>query len=235
MKEKTKNIVSLVLNVIIIVSTVYAISAFFTGRAGLGNMQASGSECFRYFTNLSNIFAAVSSCVMLVFNFINIGKGTNLFPKWAMLLKFTSAAAVSVTFVTVVFFLAPLFMTFGFSYWDLFTGSCFYLHFTTPVLAAVSVMFFERCENFTKKNALLGLVPTVLYSIVYVIMVVIIGRENGGWPDFYGFTFGGRIQLVPVSLVAMYALTLLISFALRKIQQKVNAGKKAERILENER
>ena len=68
MISKKKNIISLILNVIIIISTVYAISLFFTTTPDQGNMQVSGMEFLRFFTNLSNIFVSVAALVMIVFN-----------------------------------------------------------------------------------------------------------------------------------------------------------------------
>lgn len=223
MTSKKKNIISLILNVIIIISTVYAISLFFTTTPDQGNMQVTGMEFLRFFTNLSNIFVSVASLIMSIFNIRNLRTGSNVFPKWTMLLKFTATISVSVTFITVVVFLGPMFMAMGQSYWVMFAGNCFFLHFTTPVIAIISILFFEKCETFEKKFAFLGLLPTVMYSIVYVVMVVFIGKDNGGWPDFYGFTFGGKMYLVPISLIAMYSLTILLSLAEWKIMQNINS------------
>lgn len=223
MTSKKKSIISLILNVIIIISTVYAISLFFTTTPDQGNMQVSGMEFLRFFTNLSNIFVSIAALVMIVFNIRNLRTGSDFFPKWAMLLKFTATISVSVTFITVVVFLGPMFMAMGQSYWVIFAGNCFFLHFTTPVIAIISILFFEKCETFEKKYAFLGLLPTFLYSIVYVTMVVFVGKDNGGWPDFYGFTFGGKMYFVPISLTAMYALTILLSLTEWKIIQKINA------------
>ena len=223
MASKKNNIISLILNLIIITSTIYAISLFFTTTPDKGNMQVTGMEFLRFFTNLSNIFVSVASLIMIVFNIRNMRTGSDVFPKWAMLLKFTATVSISVTFITVVVFLGPMFMAMGQSYWVMFAGNCFFLHFTTPVIAIISILFFEKCETFEKKFAFLGLLPTVLYSIVYVVMVVFIGKDNGGWPDFYGFTFGGKMYLVPISLIAMYGLTILLSLVEWKIMQKINA------------
>lgn len=230
MNDKIKNIISMILNIIIIISTVYAISTFFTGKVTEGNMQVTGFAFLRFFTNLSNIFVSLASLIMLVFNIKNIKSGTNEFPERVMTVKFIATVSVTVTFVTVVIFLAPLFASMGLGYLTLFKGSMFFLHFTTPIIAIISVLFFERCGNLAKKNAVLGLIPVFLYSIVYIVMVVFIGAENGGWNDFYGFTFGGKMQLVPVSLAAMYGLTLALSFAEWKIYSLVNSKNKKSNI-----
>ena len=97
-------------------------------------------------------------------------------------------------------------------YFDFFANGTFFLHFFTPVIAIYSVIWLEESkEKVTKKSAWLGLIPTVVYSILYCYEVVIVGFKNGGWPDFYGFTFGGNYKMVPVSALGMYLATYLIA------------------------
>lgn len=184
-------------------------------------MMVGGWKCMMFFTNLSNIFVGIASAIMIPFNVKNLKNGSNSFPKWLFILKFTATVSVTVTLLTVVFFLGPMNVIMGYGqsgeleiarYFNYFAGNAFYLHFLTPILAIASVIFFENCEvPLSKKTALWGLLPTVLYSIVYFYEVVIVGWQNGGWYDFYGFTFGGNMKLAAVSIVAMYAATYLIS------------------------
>lgn len=49
-------------------------------------------------------------------------------------------------------------------------------------------------SNICRKDCILAMTPTIIYSIVYFIMVVILKR----WNDFYGFTFGGRYAILPI-------------------------------------
>ena len=59
--------------------------------------------------------------------------------------------------------------------------------------------------------------PTVVYSLVYLVMVVVLKA----WPDFYGFTFGGNVLFGIISLIVMYFVTLVISVLLRKMREAV--------------
>ena len=47
----------------------------------------------------------------------------------------------------------------------------------------------------------MALIPVLLYAAVYIIMVVVIGEENGGWNDFYGFAT--RVPLWVSALVIL--------------------------------
>ena len=71
---------------------------------------------------------------------------------------------------------------------------------------------FLNSHLVRKREAVLGLVPVVLYGIVYVIMVVLIGEEHGGWNDFYGF-----VTKVPfwVSLPVIAIVSTAVVFLLR--------------------
>jgi hypothetical protein len=50
---------------------------------------------------------------------------------------------------------------------------------------------------------------------------VIIGEENGGWPDFYNFTFGGYKWAIAISIVTMLSATYFFALALWAWQKKL--------------
>lgn len=206
MESKKRNAVDAVLNLVIILSTIIAVGLYFvSGPDALGS---SGTRCFRYFTTDSNVLAAVAALVMLVYNV----RGTKP-PKWATVFKFVGTVSVTVTLLTVVFFLAPMGALHGGlrGYLRFFEDSTFALHFSTPVVAIVSLLF-ERYYKLTFADTLWGLAPTVVYSLVYLVLVVFIKV----WTDWYGFTFGGKLYMAPVSMAGMYLVTLGIASILRK-------------------
>ncbi|MBP5242483.1 MAG: hypothetical protein J6Z36_02190 [Clostridia bacterium] len=226
-KKRLFNLASLIINMLIIYFTIDAVWYNFRGdvtREGV-LFGISGWDCLRFFTVLSNMFVAIAAAIILCYNIRNVLKDEYVFPKWAMRVKFSATVAVTVTLLTVILFLGPLQVAFGNSYFSLFGNNNLFLHLITPVLAIITLLFFERTENFEFKNTWLGLIPTVLYSILYVVMVVIIGEENGGWMDFYGFTFGGNLWVTPFSLLIMYADKYAFSvgewFLQKKIIQKI--------------
>ena len=91
-----------------------------------------GWASLKFFTNLSNILVAISGLVLVVYNIRNIIKNKNTNSEWALKLKFASTVAVSVTLLTVVFFLAPANVLFNDkSYFAMFAHNNFFLHFFT--------------------------------------------------------------------------------------------------------
>ena len=228
---KKKTLISLVLNCAIVIFTVIAIGKFFVST-GDANMQLSGWACMRFFTNLSNVLVALTALFAAFAQLKNFKSGEENLPRGVFLFKFVGTVSVTVTFLTCVFFLGPTSVISGAAmgqgiqlsrYFNFFKGNTFFLHFFTPLISVISFVFFETAEEFTKKQAWLGLLPTVVYSAVYFYEVVIVGFRNGGWYDFYGFTFGGNLKMAPVSALMMYAATLAISLLLRKMNRKARS------------
>lgn len=220
-KERISNVWSLIINLSIVYFTISAIA--YTFRSDIIVVDPwygfVGFDSLKFFTSLSNILVALASFVMLIFNIKNLSKGTNYYPAWATTFKYLATVGVAVTFFTVAFFLAPAGPISGKSFLSFYTANSFFLHFLTPVLAIISFVLFEKMDNFKFSETLWGLLPVVLYAIVYVIMVVIVGSE-GGWPDFYGFTFGGSVWAAICSCVVMISLTWGLSVLIRFVHIK---------------
>ena len=79
----------------------------------------------------------------------------------------------------------------------------------------LSFVFDCECEkSISPAYAAFGVAPVVLYGAVYFIMVIGVGKENGGWQDFYNFNAGGRWYVsVIVMLAAAYVTSLLLCAA----------------------
>ena len=173
----------------------------------------TGVKVFRFFTTLSNVFAGIV-CFLVFIEEIRLGyKGCFVaLPTWVHLLKFMSTAAVSLTLCTVLFFLGP---TKG--YKPLFKGSSFYMHLVGPILSIVSLCFLENQVKISLGQALLGVIPTILYGAYYLYQVIGVGEENGGWPDLYGFNRNGKWQRSLILVVLGSLIICLILMAVHNL------------------
>ncbi|MBR1747746.1 MAG: hypothetical protein IJ735_06015 [Clostridia bacterium] len=215
-KKRLFNALSLVGNLTILFVTATIITENFRSDIAILTtlLITDGWGLFRYFTVLSNVLMALVSAATLYYNVRNIVRDEYVFPAVLMKIKFAATTAVSVTFLTVVFFLSPMFSIGGSGYFTLFAGNNFFMHFSTPVIAILTFILFERTElKFVE--SLYGVIPTFLYSILYVLTVAVFKV----WEDFYGFTFGGQVFIIPISLVVMYAATFGIAVGLRALQK----------------
>lgn len=187
---------SLLINAFIfVITTVLTVRFFYQdGRWAVSN----GAEAFRFFTVLSNVFCAVAALLMC------------LAPSqsWVWLLKYVATVAVSVTLLTVFLFLGP-----SFGYKELLKGSDFFMHLLTPLLALVSFCAYEK-RGLSFGTALFGVLPVLLYGILYLYKVVIV-PEGKRWDDFYGFNKGGKW---PIAFTAMILGAFLVCLGLMALQ-----------------
>ncbi len=199
-KPGTKLVAALILNLLTFVLVCYCLTTFFT-RGGVGNMQVFGKYCFMFFTVDSNILAAVAALILAVVQLRSLRGGGDI-PLWSMALTYVGTVAVSVTFFTVVCFLGPVF---GFR--GMFAGNNFFLHLICPLLAIISCFLLETRPPLRFRCTFLGLLPTFIYGIVYIVMVVF----RRAWYDFYGFNMGGFwYRSATLMLVATFLLALVL-------------------------
>ncbi|MBQ1742053.1 MAG: hypothetical protein II045_03050 [Oscillospiraceae bacterium] len=187
-----------IFNAAIFLLTLVIVVRFFR-KDGTWSAQ-QGKIAFRYFTVQSNVLCAVGALCLL------LAPGA----RWAWMLKYVGTAAVSVTMLTVLFFLGP---TIG--YGKLLQGADFFLHLVLPLLALVSFCVLER-RVLSLPAALTGLLPVALYSVLYIYRVLC-APESRRWEDFYGFNKGGKW---PLALAAMLIGTLLICLGLMALQNR---------------
>lgn len=185
-------IASIVINIVIFaVTSVLLVRCFHAeGRWQLRR----GLKAFRYFTVLSNALCALTALVMAV------GQLRGALTPAVLTFKYLGTVSVTVTLLTVFLFLGP---TQG--YRALLSGDSFYMHLAGPLLAIVSFCFLEK-RDMTMATALTGLLPVLLYGVVYLYRVVCVSEEKR-WEDFYGFNRGGKW---PVAFGAMIAGTAVV-------------------------
>lgn len=198
---RMKNLPDVILNFLVVLIMVALLVMLY--RKIHRTMPEKWKEAFRYFTTLSNMLSA-AACLLTGF-FAALGD----VPEWVWLLKFVGTAAVTVTMLTVFLVLAP---SIG-KGWEkeLLTGqvSDFFMHLISPLLALVSFCVFER-RDLAFPQALLGVIPVILYGALYLYKIRY-APEGKRWPDFYGFTRGGKVFLPFAGMVAgTFAICMIL-------------------------
>ncbi|MBR3381696.1 MAG: hypothetical protein IKG85_01480 [Clostridia bacterium] len=163
------------------------------------NFDHMGIRTFCMFTVDSNILAGLAMLLCIPYTVDGLRTGYYHLPDWVVVMLHVAVTAVSLTFLVSLCILAPVK---GFVL--IFTGSRFFLHGVCPVLSIVTFCCFIKSHVVRLGESFLALIPVTVYAAVYLVMVVFIGEENGGWNDFYGFAT--RIP-VWVSLIAILPLT----------------------------
>ena len=188
----------ILLDLAIFLCTISAFASCFKGEDGVWRAE-TGIGALRYYTLLSNLLCAFASLA------VALALMGGAVPRWIWLWKYIGAAAVTVTLLTVLFFLGP-----AMGYKLLLSGRDLYLHLIGPLLAIVSFCFFERFYPLPLSLSLVGLAPVILYGLVYLYKVVLC-PEDKRWEDFYGYNKTGKW---PISFAAMVVGGALVCAAL---------------------
>ncbi len=176
---------------VVILTTICVILYFFPQESD----QIRGTLCFLFFTTDSNLLAAIAALCLIPIQVSNLIRGRSELPLWAVLLKYLGTVSVTVTFLTVVFFLAP---KMGIEL--LISGKSLFLHTVCPLLSILSFCLLETGRRLPFPVTFLSVLPTVIYGWIYVALVVFTGM----FPDVYGFNVGGYWY---ISLSVMTAAT----------------------------
>ena len=135
-------------------------------------------------------------------------------PNRVYIFKMVSIAAISVTFIITLCFLAPMYGLYG-----MYNNVNLFYHFIIPVIAFINYFIYEKHEN-RYKYALYGVIPLFLYSIYYIANVLIHLDEGISFKyDFYGFLQGNINNIyfvIPVIYLLGYLLSLLTIFLNKK-------------------
>ena len=169
-------------------------------RGGDRVLSQRGIASLKYFTCLSNIFAGLVSG-MTVFCLIVTGMRA-LLPMWLILLKYSAAVSVCLTFCVVVVFLGP-----RMGYKPLFAHEQLCLHAVGPLLAVFSFLSSPYIPEMKSSTSIIAVIPTLLYGIGYAANILKNGIGEGeNTNDWYGFAVGG-VKSIPAVFAIILAVT----------------------------
>ena len=172
---------------------------------------------FHYFTVLSNILAATGAAFMVPYAVEGIRKKRFVLPRWVVLFQYCGAVCLAITMVSTLCFILPVLGAEG------VTGMNFWLHLISPTLTVILFQCVEAGVSFTRRDTVIVLIPYWVYMVIYFIMVILVGKENGGWEDIYSVQ---AYLPVWVTIPMMLLLGYLLAVVLRKIQnRRVKAGR----------
>lgn len=214
--NRTKVKISLVLNILIVFFTIFATIAMFTGFKFMHGhdvvLQSTKLGMLRFFTVQSNILMGI---IALFFAVLEIkllkGKIEEISTK-AYVLKLMATTAVGLTFLVVFAYLGPI-TEYGII--AMIMNSNLFFHLITPLLSMICFAAFERTNKVKFKYTFLGIIPTFLYAIYYMINIFV-HMENGKVSpvyDWYWFVQNGvwtAIIVVPLIFFITYLITLLL-------------------------
>ena len=208
-KFKLRENLSVIFNLLMVLLTIsgfiYVLSSDLTVSERIGWLQ--------FFTVDSNILCGICALIYLITEIVCFRKGKKI-PFGITVLKYVGTSAIGLTFIVVLAYLS-----WALGPQECFTGPNLFMHLIMPVLALVSFIVFECPSDFKFRNTIFGFIPCFIYGIIYLIFVVFISKENGGWNDIYYFNAGGKWFLtMPAVYIAGYTTSVIV-WALGKIKK----------------
>ena len=184
-------------------------------------VQEVGLKTFRMFTVLSNIFVGIASAMSIPFAVDGIRQKNYHLPRWIVNLTLFSVTAIFVTFIVALFILSPMA---GFVLM-MATRTNLLMHTIVPVLSIVSFMFINSYHTVKFRTTLYALLPVLAYAMVYLVLAIVIGEDNGGWRDHYHFQEVMPWYYVFVVITALaFGLANLLRFTHNRMHRRDKAA-----------
>ncbi len=190
-------------------------------------VQEVGYKTFRMFTVQSNILVALCAFLAIPFEIDGLRHRNYHLPRWICELVFVGVTGVTLTFFVTLTILAPYA---GFRLM-LLERSNLYLHTICPSLAILFFIFINDDHTIDFKSSIYAMIPMLIYSVLYAILAIFIGEENGGWRDHYRFNqlYIGSFH-VPWYVVLVLAIGVVFGLltVLRLVHNEVHKIRKAQ-------
>ena len=172
----------------------------------------------KYYTNWSNILGLIVAILFIINYFTKEkNKALNEIVKY---LKLTSTICLTVTFLVVIFMFVPMA---HFDFYSLAIKDNFYsFHLLSPIIAFICFMFLEKYEFNYLKDTIIGMIFTIIYSIV--VSILILNKVvTAPYPflDFYAHSIIVNIFSMIGMFVVIIGLTLLFIFIKRKQKENI--------------
>ncbi len=181
----------------------------------------NGFEIFKYYTVDSNTLAALSGILLTVF-LIRALITKKPVPGWVLLAYFTAAVCLTLTFLVVVFVLAPAAGENGYRM-TLTEGDMLYHHLLNPILTVITTVFFlPRISTKIPEIAHIALLPTELYGLCAVICNYLLWWQ-GPYPFLYIYDqpLGESVLWCVGILGGTYAIGFLLAMAKKAVDRRL--------------
>ena len=175
-------------------------------------------QLFIFYTEDSNILSACICAMVAVGQLVCIFTGKEL-PRWLHTLKYIATCCLTMTFLTVVFVLGPMYEDGNGWYIMLCTSSMLYHHLLNPLAAIFSFVLLERSPRLPRSTVKWALLPTVLYGGI-ILWLNIQRVVDGPYPFMKVYD-----QSVQASVLWCIAI-LLMNYFYAWLLWKLNGGKK---------
>lgn len=202
-----KRLVSLIINIFISLMELYSVVII---------IMENGFGVFKFYTDISNILALLSSACLVVYVIPRLKKPQISCPKIIKYLRLFSVSPMIITFLVVLIFLVPLSGGLATEFM-LFFDTMLFHHFLCPIFIIVSFVFFEPDIMLTKKDSFLSVIPTIIYA-GFILALNILHRIVG--PYKFLLVFEQTIWVTIFWIIIIFSLAYFVGWTLYRLKRK---------------
>lgn len=177
----------------------------------------AGLAVFLFYTFDSNILIMGSSFLYAWYLALILRGKRKSMPRAVLLCKYFATCLITVTFLVVLFVLAPMYRTYPEGLYQMFLRQfLIFHHLLSPLFALITFLFFDEKLPKNARLPLTALLPTVIYAVAMVILNIA-KVMYGPYPFLYVYA-----QPVYVSILWFFvimAFAYLIAFVLYAMQR----------------
>ena len=208
--NKMRWIAGLIMSVLVIAVTIVSVTLNIINFYDEGSSEA-GIGTLKMFTTLSNIAAAISAFMCLPFQIDGLKRDRYKLPHWIVTVLYVGAVG---TFLT--FFVAITILSIGQGFVKtMFERSNLFMHTINPIFITLLFVLVISDGHIKFRTSFIALIPVVLYSLLYYIMVFVIGA----WRDHYQTN---TYMPWPVTLLLIISIAFGVTQLLRVLHNLTN-------------
>ena len=204
---KRRSIIALIAGIVVFTLSLAAIGGGLM-RSYIHEQEEASYSLFHYFTVNSNLLSAVGAAFLIPYAVDGIRKKRFVLPRWVSLFQYSGAICTTLTMIFSILFIFP---TQGPQ--TAFGGMNFFLHIICPIATLILLYMVETDFRFDLSDNMLCLFPFFVYALIYLVNVVLLGEDNGGWRDIYYIaTYTPAAVSAPLMFMLGFGVSYLISF-----------------------
>ncbi|MBE5970631.1 MAG: hypothetical protein E7242_10405 [Lachnospiraceae bacterium] len=206
-----KKILNIVISSIIVTGGIFAIFYMFS-------LENTGILALRWMTVDGTIYTTVLTCCCLFINIYEIKRKTEISRRVIYFIRLSCAVAECLILAVVMISQLPVFET----HLHLIRPDMFFMHVLIPILAIYSFTFNDTPIGKLKlKNLIAGTAYVLLYAAI-IVTLILTGVIHGKYiPYFFLDVYNLPIYITIISYVTIFAMALLFSALLYKINRKL--------------
>ncbi len=177
------------------------------------------AEFFRFFTTIANLITAVSAAFIVPYAVEGVKKKRFITPSWLSVMHFCGTICTTLVFIFAITFILSTNpeMAVG--------GNNLFFHIVCPIAIFISFELVESGHDYKPKDIIFSLIPVFIYSVVYLIMVVFVGKDNGGWEDLYMLN---TYTPAYISLPLVWILAAAVAFIIYRLSYVLNKKRQTQ-------